>query len=203
MARDETDSYSHEKYDSADRFHSYHAQVSIINELKPKTMLNIGCGSGFLKKYFSGTEVKVSEADIDEKLRPDFVMDIAEKQEVPEKFDLVSAFQVLEHIPFAKFEIALENIHKMTRKWAVISLPYRAVNFYFMVDAPFFKKSFRLEFERAFDNKPSTLTHEWEMGLRGTSKKSVVAKITRFFNIEREFVLDKHRYHYFFVLSKK
>jgi len=203
MARDETENYEAGFYDTKERFNSYHEQITLIHSVKAKTVLNIGCGSKFLQKYFSGSGIKVFEADIDHDLKPDILIDISKKYSPKKTYDAVTAFQILEHLPFDSLDIPLENIAALTKKYAIISVPYRAVNFSFSFDFPFFKPKFRFDFERFFETKHSHKTHEWELGLKGTGKKIFQSKLEKFFSIKKQFVLNGNRYHYFYLLEKK
>ena len=198
-----TEDIQKENYETKERFIAYFTQINMIRELKPATVLNIGMGTGFLKRYFGGSAVQLVEADIDPDLNPDMIIDISKKQSQKKQFDVVTAFQILEHIPFDQLSTALENIHGLSKKWAIVSIPQRIVSFSLNLDFPLVKIPLRFDFERLFESKTSNAHHQWEMGLLGTSKRDVRKKISEWFNIEKEFSVDGNRNHYFFVLSKK
>ncbi len=198
-----------EKYDHLERFISYYYQVSLVRELKPESVLEVGIGSMVVSEYLKRAGIEITTCDIDSKLKPDKVGDIRNLPFKDEAFDMVLAFQILEHLPFSDFEKALKEIRRVSRKFIVISLPYRHTCFEAVVKVPFvrtiFKKPFLdfcLRIPLVFYNEKRLGKHQWEMGLRRYSLKKIKKHLSKYFKIIKEVrpVLDS--YHHFFVLEK-
>src|SRR4029453_1616784 len=89
--------YSFERYDDLERWSSYWYQVRAALRLRPRTVLEIGSGTGVFQAYLRGVGIEVATADFALPRRPDFVCDVARLDEtLPAglRFDVVAAFQV-------------------------------------------------------------------------------------------------------------
>lgn len=64
------------KYNNMKRFISYQKQFSLILEQKPKSVLEVGKGNGFLFCMLKQCGIKVKTFDINKKLNPDVVGDM-------------------------------------------------------------------------------------------------------------------------------
>src|SRR5664279_2839015 len=107
--------YDFERYDDAERWMSYWHQLRAVLSVRPKTVLEIGPGSGVFRNYLRAAGVTVKTLDIDPTREVDYVADITKLDAVLPAgmtFDAICAFQVLEHLPFAEFETCLQNIAK-------------------------------------------------------------------------------------------
>lgn len=100
-----------------------------VKNLEFNSVLDVGCGEGSFLKYLrllkpgittSGVDVSEKAIECAKNLLPEgafYVADL-ERQAVSEKFDLVTAIDVLEHITDdVKF---LENVRKSTKKYFFI-----------------------------------------------------------------------------------
>ncbi len=68
--------YLNKSYDSKVRFISYWHQINEIIKLKPKSVLEIGIGNGFVSKYLKERKLDIITLDIDKRLNPDVVGNI-------------------------------------------------------------------------------------------------------------------------------
>src|SRR4029077_2220567 len=105
--------YDFERYDDAERWMSYWHQRRALLAVRPKTVLEIGPGSGVFRNYLRGAGVEVKTLDLDATRGVDYVADITKlAAALPPalRFDAVCAFQVLEHLPLAEFETCLQQI---------------------------------------------------------------------------------------------
>lgn len=110
----------------------------IIKEIiarEPKRVLEIGEGSGVIRRVVEPITDEYKTMDMNEDLRPDFVSDV--RATVPEavgQFDCIIAADILEHIPFNDLEKALENIRSYLAPngTALITIPHRASYFLWM-----------------------------------------------------------------------
>src|SRR5689334_14680951 len=99
--------YDFERYDDRERWMSYWHQIRVVLAVRPKTVLEIGPGSGVFRNYLRSVGVEVKTVDIDASRGVDYVADITRLDEALPAglvFDAVCAFQVLEHLPLAELE---------------------------------------------------------------------------------------------------
>ena len=194
--------YDFEKYVWLDRFCSFWYQLKLIYERKPKSILEIWVGSWynicFLKKDFI-----YKTMDIDKDLTPDFVGDISDSSDLPnEKFDIVCAFQVLEHIPFNKFEVSLQNMKKLSNKYIIISLPYKKVWLGFCIKLPLIKTiKINLSFPMFWVTHKFDWQHYWEVGAKNYSVSKIKKLLSKYWVLEEVIFPFENMYHIFFVLK--
>lgn len=196
------------KDDDLFQFLSFFYQQKIIKDLKKKNILEIGIGNKFLTNYLKSNDFQITTCDLDQNLNPDYVADIRKLPFENNSFDLVVAFEVLEHLPFADFEIACQEMRKTSREYVVISLPYSSIFFSLTAIFPLirtiFKKryfNFFLKIPQFFRSNKYDGEHFWEMGRRGTSKNKIRKILKKYYKIEKEFQPLLNFYHYFFVLK--
>lgn len=145
-------------------------------------------------------------------LKPDIVADIRSLPFENNSFDVVAAFEVLEHLPFEDFEKTLKELKRAARKNVIISLPHACFSFegllklrldfgkrkirkgfYLPFKIPRFWKEIKIE-----ENKE----HYWEIGAKNYSKRKIRNIIKKHFKIIEEFSAELNPYHYFFILEK-
>src|SRR5258706_3346722 len=122
--------YDFERYDDRERWMSYWHQLRAVLAVRPKTVLEIGPGSGVFRSYLRAAGVDVKTLDIDKTREVDFVADITKLDEALPAglmFDAVCAFQVLEHLPLAELETCLGQIARRANPHVFVSLPYRGL----------------------------------------------------------------------------
>jgi len=97
-------------------------------------ILEISPGRGFLRHCFKlFPQISHTALDIAEDLHPDYVGSVTELPFAENQFDLTLCCQVLEHLPFKDFLPALNEIRRVTRHKAIISLPDKTRHFGFAV----------------------------------------------------------------------
>jgi 2-polyprenyl-3-methyl-5-hydroxy-6-metoxy-1,4-benzoquinol methylase len=200
----EPEHYDFERYDDRERWMSYWHQIRAVLSVRPKTVLEIGPGSGVFRNYLRSAGVTVKTLDIDKTRDVDFVADITKLDAtLPEgmMFDAVCAFQVLEHLPFDQFETCLANIARRANPHVFVSLPYRGlrVRFAFWWGDHFLTLGHK--FMLPWRHKPIP-EHYWELGYPITAGK--VTKVIRnhFDVVERGF-LPENPYHYMWQLKRR
>lgn len=198
------DHYFNREYLTKERFLNYYYQTSMVINLKPKDVLEIGIGNGLVKEILKRLSIKVVTVDIDKELKPDKIGDIAGLSKVFSKdsFDTVLCAEVLEHIPFNQFENSLKEMYKVTRRYAIISLPYSGPIFSCDIKVPLLKPiwlsvKIPANTTHRFDGQ-----HYWEIGKKGYSLKKISGIINRYFSIIKMFNPHDDSYHIFFVLQK-
>ena len=201
--------YFHKKYDDLNRFISYFYQVDLTGDLNPKSVLEIGKGSGFFSDYMKKLGYSVTTCDFDKDLNPDVVADVRKIPLADNSFDAVTAFEVLEHLPFEDFPKALAELKRVTSKYAIISLPYKSTGFELALKFPGVRTLFKRLFLDIFFRIPLKFggikvsgQHYWEIDARHYRLSRVRAEIAKHFKIAKEVRPTLNHYHYFFVLEK-
>lgn len=195
--------YEFTRYAHPGRFVSYYHQIAEVLNRNPKSVLEVGVGDGVFRDYIRGnTAISYMSVDIAGDLHPDVVGEVTKLPFENNTFDVVCAFEVLEHIPFEQFEKALMEIRRVTRNMAILSLPHFGPPIKFLLKLPFLPKlsfAFKVPFARKhiFNGQ-----HYWEIGKKGCSPRLVEAIIEKYFIIEKEFVPFENQYHHFYVLEK-
>jgi len=201
----EPEHYFRPRYFSRGRWISWWHQINEIVNLMPSSILEIGIGAGVVAYCLRKMGFKITTMDIDERLGPDVVGSVLTVPHSDNAFDLVAAFQVLEHIPYEDFPKALREIHRVTRRYAVLSLPDCIRVYRFGVQIPKvgdFKILIPLPRLRApihrFDGE-----HYWEIGKAGYPLRRVLEDIERSgFQVIKCYRVFEMPYHRFFVLVK-
>jgi SAM-dependent methyltransferase len=192
-------------YDDFKRWTSYWHQIQTIRRCRPRTVLEVGVGSGVLSWYMrEQLKLDVTTVDIDPALRPDISSDVRDLRTrvAPGSFDLVCAFQVLEHLPFDQFELALAELAAVSRDRVVLTLPNNGRTFQLRMDAWRFQIAFgrKLGWRRhwRFDGQ-----HYWEVGTIGHSAREVRRRISRVMVLESEKIYPDNPYHREYVGRRK
>src|ERR1700759_3504195 len=113
--------YDFERYDDAERWMSYWYQLRAVLAVRPRSVLEIGPGSGVFRRYLEHAGVEVKTLDLDASRGVDYVADITQlDRALPAglTFDAVCAFQVLEHLPLDEFDTCLANLARGGRPHA-------------------------------------------------------------------------------------
>lgn len=196
--------YKFDKYSGLDRWVSYHAQLREALRLNPASVLEIGVGDKVFGNYLtSNTSIRYESADIDPDLHPTHIAPVTKLPLADGTFDLSVAFEVLEHIPFDQFEIALRELGRVSKKHVIISLPHFGPPIQLHFKIPFLRAnsfSFKIPYHKVHLWNGE---HYWEIGKRGYSVATVRSVISKVFTIKKEFVPYGNQYHHFFVLEKK
>jgi len=194
-------------YDDLTRFVSYFYQINSAIELNPKTILEVGIGNKTVCNYLKQFGFDVTTCDFDTNLDPDKVADIRDLPFEDNTFDVVLAYEILEHIHFKDVSIALSELNRVSKKNVIISIPYSSffIEIVHTVSIPFFYKQLHFALSVPFFTHKfkKTNEHYWEMGCKNYSKKEIRKLLKRYFEIKKEFQPILIPYHYFFVLQKK
>jgi len=137
MSRLTTDNYrKHTHQNPIQKFlieRFYGEFIKDIKDLKPKSILDVGCGEGFtlerLRKQKIGVKLEgidylKTAIDIGRKIHPELTLRQGTAYALPYRdnsFDVVICSEVLEHLEFP--DKALEELQRVTKKYAVLSVP--------------------------------------------------------------------------------
>ncbi len=198
------DHYDFSKYVHKGRWMSYYYQVGLIDSLNPNSILEIGPGTNFLKKYFSDKNIEYRTLDIAEDTDPDYIGGVENMTFPDNSFDLVCAFQVLEHLPFNKFDQSLKEISRVSSDKTLISLPYSRFRFGLELNIPRFRDlNASIDIPKFWKKHEFDGEHYWEIGKRGYPLKKIKGVLEDNFNLNKTIHPYENKYHVFFVLDKK
>lgn len=192
-------------YDTKERWMSYWHQINEVLNSGGKSVLEVGIGNGTVADYLRRSGLEVTTVDIDPALKPDYVCSVTELSNHFEKnsFDTILCAEVLEHIPFEYFETSLESLQKVAKNFVILSLPHFGIKLRFSFKVPLVKEKnilIKLPYPRGhrFDGQ-----HYWEIGKKGYPLNKILRIISKFFKIEKYYLVSENPYHMFFVLKKK
>ena len=193
-------------YDSKGRFISYWYQINEIIKLNPKKVLEIGIGNGFISKYLKERKVNVLTLDVDKRLNPDMVGSVLNIPFSDESFDLIACYEMLEHIEYKNINKALSEIFRVSKSYAILSLPDASRVYRVYLQIPkigVFKRLISLPRLKnpihKFDGE-----HYWEIGKAGYPLSKITKDIERAgFDIIKTYRIFENPYHRFFILKKE
>jgi hypothetical protein len=168
-----------------------------------RTKNRVGAGDNVLKNYLErNTHIKHTSVDIAEDLRPDVIGSIDKLPFNDQTFNVVCAFEVLEHLPFEKFEQAILEMKRVASKHVMFSIPHFGPAIKLNVKIPFLPEvrfAFKVPFPKVHTFNGQ---HYWELGKRGYPVKRIRDILQKHFTILKEFVPYENQYHHFFILKK-
>jgi len=196
-------------YDDLFRFISYYYQIELIREIQPRTILEIGLGNKFVSNYLSWHGYHIVTCDLEAELLPEVVGDIKNLPFKASSFEVVAAYEVLEHLPWEFLPQVLVELKRVTCKYVLLSVPYSGLSAEIILRFPLVWKLFKSLFIDLFIRVPYFYRkfkpgdeHYWELGWRGYSLKRFKKLIPQGMTIIKEVRPVLKTYHHFFVLKK-
>lgn len=196
--------YDFDKYSTIERYASYWYQAKSIIDAAPSNMLEVGGGDGFLENFVkTQTKTEYKNIDIAEDLEPDILGDVKNMPLEDNSFDLVCAFEVLEHIPYEDFVPALKEIARVAKKDVIISLPHWGRHFAIHIRMPFIKN---IRWQKKFTFRPQEHKfngeHYWEIGKKGYPLSRIKSDMQKAgLKIVNDKILFESPYHHLFILK--
>lgn len=185
------------------RWASMWHQLDEVIKLNPERVLEVGPGPGLFKATAAVMGVHVETLDLDPDLEPDHVAPAEAMHFKDDEFDVVCAFQLLEHVPYEKSLAIFANMARVARKGMVLSLPDAAPFWSVSCHIPRLgvkvgsipKPRFRAP-QHQFDGQ-----HYWEINKAGYPLKKLQED---FFNaapvrLTKTYRVNENPYHRFFV----
>ncbi|GBD91920.1 methyltransferase domain protein [bacterium BMS3Abin04] len=118
-------------------------------------------------------------------------------------FDLVTCFEVLEHLSFNKFENLLHELARVSKNEVILSLPFANNKFRISIFLPLIHNlSLQFLLPKFYRKHKFDGMHYWEIGKMNYSMKKIVRIIKKVFEIEERYTLPDNTYHTFFHLKK-
>ncbi|MAG52584.1 MAG: methyltransferase type 11 [Nanoarchaeota archaeon] len=194
----------HNNYDKKIRWIQYHHQIDQVLKLSPKKVLEIGIGNKVVSDYLS-KYVNIKKFDINSNLSPNVVGSVENLSNhfKTNSFDVVLCSQVLEHLPFEKFDLCLKQIRDVSKKYVILSLPHAAIHIRGNISVlKNFNLKLNLTIPRPIKHK-FYLGHYWEIGKANYSKKLIHKHLRKYFDIKSEYGMPEDPYYRFYILEKK
>jgi len=196
--------YEFERYDDAERWMSYWHQIRVVLAVRPKTVLEIGPGSGVFRSYLRAAGVDVKTLDLDASRGVDYVADITKLDTTLPAglvFDAVCAFQVLEHLPLAELDNCLAGIARRANPHVFVSLPYRGLRVRFAFWWGDHHLTLGHKFMLPWRHKPIA-EHHWELGYPHTARK-ITKRIAQHLDVVSRGFIRENPYHYLWQLRRR
>jgi predicted SAM-dependent methyltransferase len=194
--------YTFEKYTGIDRFSSYWYQLREIMAAKPNQVLEVGVGEAVVANYLKAmTNIAYTSADFADDLSPDVIADVRALPFADDSYDMVCAFEVLEHLPFDEFEKAVSELVRVSKKTVLISLPHFGPPVFLRFKFPFLPEvsfAWKVPYpkEHHFNGQ-----HYWEIGKKGYPVSRIRSALKKHATLIKEFIPFENQYHHFFVLE--
>ncbi|MBL1212331.1 MAG: class I SAM-dependent methyltransferase [Ignavibacteriae bacterium] len=199
----DSSTYRFEDYVSKELFLSYYNQIKMISKINPRNMLNIGVGGKVIEKLIPDS-IECFGLDHDIELKPTVQASIEELPFKDNTFDLVTCFEVLEHLPFEKFEFLLKELSRVSRKDVLLSLPFANNKFKLSIFLPVIHDiTFQYLLPKFYRKHEFDGIHYWEIGKRNFPMIKITDIISGVFDIEERYTLNDFTYHTFFYLHKR
>ncbi|MBP6881370.1 MAG: class I SAM-dependent methyltransferase [Candidatus Pacebacteria bacterium] len=194
--------YAFEKYVDQSRWMSYWHQIrEIVSRPEISSVLEIGPGSDFLRQVLRvyRPDITYHTVDIATDLQPDIVGNATKIPVEANSYDLVCAFQVLEHIEYSDFEPAIIEMKRVAKEYVFISLPHFSPSIEFWFKIPFLKRlklatKIPVPLKHTFGGQ-----HYWEIGKKGYSPKKIRSVLQKHLTILDEYVPFENQYHRFYI----
>ena len=182
-------------------------QLDEVIKLNPGNVLEVGPGPGLFKGAAKSLGVHVETLDLDPELEPDHVASVFDIPFEDNAFDVVCAFQMLEHLPFDQSLLAFRELVRVAKNAVVISLPDAATRWPISIHVPkvglvqFSLPRPRLvALKHKFDGE-----HYWEINKAGYSFKHVKKELLDcgMVSLLKTFRVHENPYHRIFVFEKE
>lgn len=200
----EKDHYEFDRYISKERWISIWHQLDEIKKLNPENVLEVGPGPGLFKAVAAMAGIKVETLDLDPDLKPDHVASATSMSFPAASYDVVCAFQMLEHLPYEESLKAFSEMVRVSRRNVVISLPDARLVWRYQLHIPKFgSRDFFIPRPQLcsriheFDGE-----HYWEVNKRDYSLSRVIADFTKYIRLVNTYRVRENPYHRFFVFQR-
>jgi SAM-dependent methyltransferase len=197
--------YSFSKYIDKRRWMSVWHQVDELLALQVESVLEIGPGPGILKAVAGTCGLSIKTLDPDPDLAPDYVGSVLKLPFADTAYDVVCAFQVLEHLPFQQSLKGFSEMARVARQNVIISLPDAKPVWRFAVQIP---KSVPCQVLLPHPAWPKVHKfdgeHYWEINRAGYALKEVIESFTSIAGVDlvKTYRVKENPYHRFFVFNQ-
>ena len=180
--------YRTDEYNSFERFCSYAHQLKLVSGLDAQSILEVGPGTFVVSDVLMRRGYNVTTCDYDSFLGADVTADVLRLPFGNNTFDLVMACQVLEHIPFERFDEAVNELKRVASRYVLVSLPHRHTGFTMLPRFPFIQTLFKRRFfelgfrvSTRFPGFESSKQHYWEIDSGNSGLDLIRSKLSKAF----------------------
>ena len=99
-----------QRYLTGGRLFSFAHQIQSVLDTKAKSVLEVGCGIGYVTNNLRAIGIEVKTLDLQPELQPDVLGSVTDIPLPDDSVDMVVCCQVLEHLPFEEFAKALQQL---------------------------------------------------------------------------------------------
>jgi hypothetical protein len=188
------------------RWTSVWHQLDEVMRAGPHSILEIGPGLGLFKAVAGIYGLQVETFDIDPELKPDHLGSVFDMPFVRGQFDVVCAFQMLEHLEYEKALEAVAEMGRVAGGHLILSLPEATKRYPLHVTVPMVGMvTLQIPYPHlrpianAFDGQ-----HYWELGRQAYSVDRIATDFARAseMKLERQYLVPEHPRHRFFVFRR-
>jgi len=195
--------YEFEHYMNKARWISVWHQLDEVIRLKPENVLEIGPGPGLFKHTASLFGLKVETLDLDPDLNPDHVGSATALPFADNTYDMVCAFQMLEHLPYEEALLAFREMTRVSRKHVVISLPDAKIVWRYQFHIP---KLGAFEFflpQPTLSGRQHNFNgeHYWEISKKNYSLVRIIKDFSEYISLVKTYQVRENPDHRFFVFQ--
>ncbi|MEP6391038.1 MAG: methyltransferase domain-containing protein [Halioglobus sp.] len=195
--------YDFFRYVTKARWSSIWHQLEEVAGLLPDSVLEIGPGPGLFKKLAEIAGISVKTLDLDSELMPDYLGSAVDMPLISNSFDVVCAFQMLEHLPYKDSLASFKEMTRVSRRHVVISLPDARTLWRYHFRVPklggfdfFIPRPRIMSPIHEFDGE-----HYWEVNTRGYQLKKVLDDFSQFATLKKTFRVVDNTYHRFMIFE--
>jgi hypothetical protein len=197
--------YAGKKYLHARRLRSYIVQSMFLKQ--GEEVLEIGPGPGIFAALAKNISSLYHSMDYTPEVPADFHGDVSDPQ-LPQKigrtYDAVFCCQVLEHVPYEKSLVGLQNLQKLARKRLIISVPDNRIGLNFNFSFTKFDWAFVITIP--FSGKKVTFEshgeHYWEINHKNLNQIKADFANAGDMKLVGNFRCNVRPYQHFFVFER-
>jgi ubiquinone/menaquinone biosynthesis C-methylase UbiE len=148
--------------------------------------------------------VNVETLDLDPELNPDHVGSATAIPLPSSTFDVVCAFQMLEHLPYESSLCAFTEMVRVSRKHVVISLPDARTMWRYQFHLPKLGAHDILIPRPALGANPHKFDgeHYWEISKQDYPLKRIISDLSSICKLTKTYRVKENPYHRFFAFEK-
>lgn len=196
--------YDFRRYMAQTRWNSLWSQLDEVQNLNPASVLEVGPGPGLFKSNGAQFGLNIETVDIDPELKPDHMGSVTELPFSDDTFDVVCAFQVLEHLPYEDSLTAFAEMVRVSKHHVVLSLPDVRKVWRFRIDLPGLFTLKKMTGRPFFKPEPHIFDgqHYWEISKQEHPLQRVESDFKAHAALQKSYQLYDNPYHRFMVFGK-
>jgi SAM-dependent methyltransferase len=196
--------YEFSRYISKERWCSMWHQLDEVQKLKPESVLEIGPGPGLFKMMAATFGITVETLDLDPDLKPDHIGSATAMPFDDSSYDVVCAFQMLEHLSYEASLQAFGEMVRVSRSQVVISLPDARRVWRYQIHVPKFgvhnfllpRPQLNLPVHK-FDGE-----HYWEINKKGYPLSRIITDFSKHIRLVNTYPVLENPCHRFFIFDR-